>query len=109
MINCFQLLLSNSTCSATARIVLFWHKLLDPSEVGRCRLTVSKPVLKAPIVSALEAVCVEMLSNFAFNFKLRRYTSDWFPQFVFDPAYDYHPLWQTAAATAATAAQIAGN
>jgi len=43
--------------------VLFWHKLLDPSE-------------------------------------------DWFPQFVFDPNYDYHPLWQTAAATAA---QIAGN
>jgi len=34
-------------------IVLFWHKLVDPSE-------------------------------------------DWFPQFVFDPAYDYHPLWQTA-------------
>lgn len=39
-------------------IVLFWHKLVDPSE-------------------------------------------DWFPQFVFDPAYDYHPLWQTAAHTAA--------
>ena len=40
-------------------IVLFWHKLVDPSE-------------------------------------------DWFPQFVFDPAYDYHPLWQTAT-------QIAGG
>ena len=40
-------------------IVLFWHKLVDPSE-------------------------------------------DWFPQFVFDPAFDYHPLWQTTA-------QIAGN
>ena len=40
-------------------IVLFWHKLVDPSE-------------------------------------------DWFPQFVFDPAFDYHPLWQTAS-------QIAGN
>jgi hypothetical protein len=39
--------------------VLFWHKLVDPSE-------------------------------------------DWFPQFVFDPAFDYHPLWQTAS-------QIAGN
>ena len=34
-------------------IVLFWHKLEDPSEM-------------------------------------------WFPQFVFDPAFDYHPLWQTA-------------
>ena len=36
-------------------IVLFWHKLEDPSE-------------------------------------------NWFPQFVFDPAYAYHPLWETAAA-----------
>jgi hypothetical protein len=26
------------------------------AEVGRCRLTVSKPVLKAPRVSALEAI-----------------------------------------------------
>jgi hypothetical protein len=39
-------------------IVLFWHKLADPSE-------------------------------------------DWFPQFVFDPAYDYHPLWESAAHAAA--------
>ena len=36
-------------------IVLFWHKLEDPSE-------------------------------------------NWFPQFVFDPNYAYHPLWETAAA-----------
>jgi hypothetical protein len=36
-------------------IVLFWHKLEDPTE-------------------------------------------NWFPQFVFDPAYNYHPLWETAAA-----------
>ena len=28
--------------------------ILDTSKVGRCRLTVSKPVLKAPMVSALE-------------------------------------------------------
>jgi len=27
-----------------------------PCEVGRCRLTVSKPVLKAPMVSALETI-----------------------------------------------------
>ena len=27
----------------------------DSDEVGRCRLTVSKPVLKAPMVSVLEA------------------------------------------------------
>jgi hypothetical protein len=28
--------------------------LKDSAEVGRCRLTVSNPVLKAPVVSALE-------------------------------------------------------
>ena len=44
-------------------IVLFWHKLEDPSE-------------------------------------------DWFPQFVFDPAFDYHPLWQTASHAAAVTTQI---
>ena len=27
----------------------------DPNQAGRCRLTVSKPVLKAPMVSALVA------------------------------------------------------
>jgi len=27
-----------------------------PLKVGRCRLTVSKPVLKAPVVSALETI-----------------------------------------------------
>jgi hypothetical protein len=25
-------------------------------------------------------------------------SEDWFPQFVFDPAYDYAPLWETARA-----------
>jgi len=34
-------------------------------KVGRCRLTVSKPVLKAPMV--------ELLSSFAFKFNVRRY------------------------------------
>jgi len=32
-----------------------WPLALTPAKVGRCRLTVSKPVLKAPVVSALEA------------------------------------------------------
>jgi len=32
-----------------------WCQGLDGLEVGRCRLTVSKPVLTAPVVSALEA------------------------------------------------------
>ena len=30
--------------------------LCDPAEVGRCRLTVSKPVFKAPMVCALETI-----------------------------------------------------
>jgi len=28
------------------------------AEIGRCRLTVSKPVLKAPMVSALETIII---------------------------------------------------
>jgi len=48
--------------------------------VGRCRLSVSKPVLKARLVSArawfqrLKRNCDEQLSKVAFNFKVRRYT-----------------------------------
>jgi len=42
-------------------------------EVGRCRLIVSKPVLNARLVSALETKYDELLSNVAFNFNLRRY------------------------------------
>jgi hypothetical protein len=42
-------------------------------EVGRRRLPVSKPVLEAPMVSALETYH-KPLSNFAFNFNLRRYS-----------------------------------
>ena len=46
------------------------------TKVGRCRLTVSKPVLKA---QRLWFLCLklqydETLSSFAFSFKLRRYT-----------------------------------
>jgi hypothetical protein len=41
--------------------------------VGRSRLSVSEPVLKAPMVSALEAEYDETLSNFAFKFNLGRY------------------------------------
>ena len=47
------------------------------SQIGRCRLTVSKPVLKAPMVSAslrFKQQYDEMLSNFAINFNLRRYS-----------------------------------
>ena len=43
--------------------------------VGRCRLAVLKPVLKAPMVSAHEATIQYdgTFPNFAFNFNLRRY------------------------------------
>jgi len=44
------------------------------SEVGRCRFIVSKPVLKAPTLSALETTIYHApLSTFAFKFNLRRY------------------------------------
>ena len=43
-------------------------------KVGRCRLTVSKPELKAPWYHRLKLEYDEPLSNFPFNFDLRRYT-----------------------------------
>jgi hypothetical protein len=43
-------------------------------EVGRCRLTLSKPVLKAPMVQRLKLEYGDPLSNVAFNFNLRRYS-----------------------------------
>jgi hypothetical protein len=39
-------------------------------EVGRCRLTVSKPVLKAPMVSALETRTRYTAFNFCFQIQL---------------------------------------
>ena len=33
-----------------------FSRLTVPAKVGRCRLTVSKPVFKAPMVSALETI-----------------------------------------------------
>jgi len=47
-------------------------------KVGRCRLTVSKPELKARLVSALDTKSGEPLSNVAFNFNLRRYSKVFF-------------------------------
>jgi len=43
------------------------------STVGRCRLPVSKSVLKAPMVSALEIeIWINCFQSFAFKFNLRR-------------------------------------
>ena len=41
--------------SGTVLLVSHDELLLENGVVGRCRLTVSKPVLKAPMASALEA------------------------------------------------------
>jgi hypothetical protein len=43
--------------------------------VGRCRLTLSKPVLKPPGTQRLKLNCHMLLSTFAFIFNLRRYTT----------------------------------
>jgi len=43
-------------------------------KVGRCRLTVITSVLKAPMASTPETVYHELLSIFALNFNLRRYS-----------------------------------
>jgi len=40
----------------TTRAVVYTNDETQNSAVGRCRLTVSKPVLKAPMVSALETI-----------------------------------------------------
>jgi hypothetical protein len=75
MLNSFQVLLSNSTCAATPWATPDWPdlwavrdgycpeiwrvvngKVKDYAKVGRCRLTVSKPALKAPVPSALESI-----------------------------------------------------
>jgi len=39
-------------------------------EVGRCRLTVSKSMMKAPLVSALETVISQTALNVCFQFQL---------------------------------------
>ena len=58
------------------------------AQVGRCRLTVSKSVLKAPIVSALEATVSydEAFSNISFDVNLCRSTQD--PAAAADPGDD---------------------
>ena len=59
--------------------------------MGRSRLTVSKPVLKArpvSVISALKLKCDEPLSNVAFNFNLRRYTAEYLAS---PPPPEYSP------------------
>jgi hypothetical protein len=40
----------------TVAVLSTGKKVVGRTKVGRCRLTVLKPVLKAPIVSALETI-----------------------------------------------------
>jgi hypothetical protein len=67
--------------AAEAVDVLYWERrgikafIRRRTAVGRCRLIVSKPVLKARLVSTLETKYDEPRSKFAFNFNLRRYTA----------------------------------
>jgi len=55
-------------------LVSLWGNRMDLSLVGRRSLTVSKSVLKAPIVSDLKPDYDVTLSSFAFKFNLRRYS-----------------------------------
>jgi hypothetical protein len=48
------------------------------AKVRWCSLTVSKPALKAPMFSEIEAYIDEPLSRFAFEFNLRGYNKDIF-------------------------------
>ena len=57
------------------------------AEVGRCRLTLSRPVLRAHTASVTLTVCDEVLSNVAFKFNLRRYTEELKLPLLADEAY----------------------
>jgi hypothetical protein len=65
MINCFQVLLSISACATTTRLRA-WHS----TAVGRCRLTVSNPGLKARLVSDLETKMRQTAFKLCFQFQL---------------------------------------
>jgi hypothetical protein len=47
---------------------------LTGREAGRCKLTGSELLSKAPVVSAREAAIRLIISNSAFSFNLRRFT-----------------------------------
>jgi len=61
--------------------------------VGRCRLTLSKPALKAPGTNRLKLKCDKLLSRFGFNVNMRRYTA------VLDGDYPHAHIPATAPAS----------
>ena len=77
MRNCYQTLLSISTCAAT-----HWfpghHARSVGAVLGRgwaVQVDPIKPTLKAPGTNRLKLNCDELLPTFAFKFNLRRYTA----------------------------------
>jgi len=85
--------------------------------VGRCRLIVSKPVLKARLISALETKYDEPLSKVAFNFDLRCYTAA-AAEAAMDAEFAGDPFWRgghpnppehAGPARAATSARALGS
>jgi len=73
MINCFQVLLSISTCAATRRPVAREGRPPNLDGVGRCRLNPIEPRVESAWLQRLKLNCDEQVSSFAFNFNLRRY------------------------------------
>jgi len=67
---------------------------------GRCSLTVSKPVLIAPVISPVQCLKLQYddsLSNLAFNFILRHYAMMMFPwerAMLSGQRTDGKPQWQ---------------
>jgi hypothetical protein len=79
LMDCFQDLLSISTCAAPSRVCDGCADVDGAGAVhvvGRCRFTLSKPALKAPGSERLKLKRDDALSNFAFKFNLRRYNME---------------------------------
>ena len=74
----------------------FSEKKLRDIMVGRCGITVSKPVLKAPMVSTLEYGMSDTAYMFAFSFKLRPYIMSYTRHPLSVCQVEIHPFWRQA-------------
>ena len=72
--NCFQVLLSSSTCAATTRSGSTPTSRTTPGKA--VHVDPIKPMLKPPETKRLKLKCDILLSTFAFNFNLRRYSEE---------------------------------
>jgi len=68
--NCFQMLLLNSTCAATAGDDVRRHG----AQGKALQVDPIKPTLKLPGTKRLKLNCDILLSTYAFKFNLRRHT-----------------------------------